>query len=232
MFVSAIPALAGLFILMFSLVLHSSFGGQLVLSGVFLIAPFILLQYILIIKHCRYYYLENYRYPGSYRRYILPFLYIEPFGPLRIFYIVKHIIPYMRFKKRYSYSKESQMIPLKNLKVTVYYLDEDSSPRKKEVEIYKSPVYEYLRTGSEDIWIHYHSFVVRKRYPKYSYSLKRFRKLLKTIKDTDYNKKFPPLRVKDGLIRDGMHRASILYYLYGAEFRVETISKLKGEQKR
>jgi len=194
-----------------------------------LIIPFFCMQYCLLIKHCQSCYLENYRFPGSYKKIILFFLFIEPIGPFRFFYYIKQVRPYLKDKKRYAYTKDKYKVKLKDLKVLFFQSDINSKKgySVKEISVEEHPVYCYLKTGDKNIFIDYHSRGKRKnRYSKKKHpnpcSIKKFDDLYRKIRDKQF-KNNNPIRVKGTVISDGMHRACVFYYLYGSEFEVNVI---------
>lgn len=180
--------------------------------------PFFLYQYITLIQHCK-----N-EYMGNNKKLLLAYLFIEPIGPIRILYTIKHLRPYMKQFGRYAYTEKIYFKQLKDLKVNYFYRDssEKAGYRCSVISISESPVYRYLKTGDKSIFIDYHASGINKKHPD-PYSLKKFTELYNTIKNKGYDYNRPAIKVKANTISDGMHRACLLYHLYGPKFKIGVI---------
>jgi hypothetical protein len=166
---------------------------------------------------------------GNNKNLLLACLFIEPIGPIRILYAIKHLRPYMKQSGRYAYTEKIYFKQLKDLKVNVFFQNSSgkSNHEKRAVQITESPIYHYLHTGDISIFENYHDNIIRLKHPGYNYSLKKFKKLYNKIKHEGYDYKEPAIRVKGDIISDGQHRACILYHLYGPEFKVGVILNKK-----
>ncbi|MFC2061586.1 hypothetical protein ACFLUV_03660 [Elusimicrobiota bacterium] len=196
-------------------------------AAILLFVPFFIYQYIMIIQHCMYLYIGNCR-----KRWLI-FLILEPLGLFRFFYFVKHIRRYIKQSGRYAYSRQLYYRNIGDLKIALFFPDPNEKKGYKRIisSITESPVYEYLESGDKDIFIKYHTAGIRKGLKKKHpnpCSVHRFDRIYRSIKENGYSYKEPNIKVReDSIISDGMHRACILYKLYGPEFKTGVILKKK-----
>ena len=117
---------------------------------------------------------------------------------------------------------------LRDLKVSLYNKEKMKLFLEKKipynnifdiVPLSKSPHVKYLETKDRNVFDNYHNIINQD--PKTpscnkNYSIKRFEILTKSIlesNNSNYN-----ITIKNNLITDGCHRASILYYYFGGDY--------------
>ncbi|MBN2407052.1 MAG: hypothetical protein JXJ19_05095 [Elusimicrobia bacterium] len=194
-------------------------------AAAILFAVFTVFQYFVLITHVRRFYL------GPCGNFWKIALVLEPIGVLRLYYAVKHIRTFMEGSHRYAYTREAGRVKLKDLKLIVFERTPGSEKgySSRICEITESPVYGYLKTGDRKVFEDYHKSGVKKghklKHPD-PYPLEKFDTFYEKIRTGGYRSGEPYIRVRRGVISDGVHRACILHHLFGPEYEVEAVFRL------
>lgn len=93
-------------------------------------------------------------------------------------------------------------------------------PDGKIVSLKQCEPYKYLE-GDKEIYKKYINFHMKNNLPHMSEE--RFKKLILSIKNNGYNKKYPIVIDEDNIVWDGQHRACIMLFLFGERYKVDAI---------